>query len=307
MNRKLLFCLASIAACQVAQARLVRSWSDAELQDASDLVVIGRPIAVKDLQESNALGWSSTVAFQPQFRGVETTFKVSNVIKGAPVNDQVVLHHYRFEESWGCPPNGPTLITFAAGETNDYVLYLVKETAGRYAPAAGQMDSDLSIKLAPAWTNFVRLGFPMFPVPASVADADPSIRCAVPARVPTRLKIARTADTLSVAIDPDGFEATNLLVGTNMATGVQSATFVYPEGEKRPAEGGIGLNGGLAFNSGERYWHTTPDRLPLPGKRYVVEVELTAFETDVPPQHEWSPQGKNYKILWQRTLKQVVE
>jgi hypothetical protein len=95
------------------------------------------------------------------------------------------------------------------------------------------------------------------------------------------------------------------MVGTNMVTGVESKFYVYSDGQPRPANGGYGL-GGIDFNLGTRFWHTKPDGIPLPGKKYVVEVELTIFETDIPPQHDWSPYGKNYKILWQRTLKQTV-
>jgi hypothetical protein len=38
-----------------------------------------------------------------------------------------------------------------------------------------------------------------------------------------------------------------------------------------------------------------------------VEMELEVFETDIPPQHDWSPQSKNYKVLWKRTLKRTVD
>jgi hypothetical protein len=65
---------------------------------------------------------------------------------------------------------------------------------------------------------------------------------------------------------------------------------------------------GPEFNLGTSLLHTRPDGIPLPGKKYIVEVDLAVFETDVPPQHAWQPQGsKNYKVLWQRTLKQTVE
>ena len=97
------------------------------------------------------------------------------------------------------------------------------------------------------------------------------------------------------------------MVGTNMVTGVESEFYVYPEGEPRPANGGSGL-GGTDFNLGTIFWHTKLDGIPLPGRKYVVESELAVFETDIPGQHMWSPQGsKNYKVLWQRTLKQTVE
>jgi|GEM_PF-2353244 len=306
MNRNLLLLLASTTICAATFGRTVRIWSAAELQNASDLVVIGRPVATTDLEESNSLGWASTPSFHPEFRGVETTFKVSNVIKGMPANDRIVLHHYRYDEKWGSPPNGPTLITFDPGATNDYILYLVRESPDRYAPAAGQMDSALSMAQPPATTGHTP-GFPMFPVLPPVADADPAIRYPVSIKVPTRLKIERISDLLSMEIDTNGFEPVVLMVGTNMATGVESRTFVYPEGEKRSGQSSLGWNSGLVFGSEERVWHTSSDHFPLPGHKYIVEVELSAFETDIPPQHMWDPHGKNYKILWQRTLKQTVE
>ena len=147
-------------------------------------------------------------------------------------------------------------------------------------------------------------GFEILP---PITNANPSIRVPLLVHVPTKLKIERASDTLSVEIDKSSLEATNLMVGTNMVTGVENKVYVYPDGEPRPANGGYGL-GGTDFNLGKRFWHTKPDGIPLPGKKHVVEVELTIFETDIPPQHDWSPQGsKNYKILWQRTLKKTAK
>ena len=146
-----------------------------------------------------------------------------------------------------------------------------------------------------------------FQILPPITNADPSIRCPVSVRVPTKLKIERTSDTLSETIDTNSFESTNLMVGTNMVTGVESKIYVYPEGESRPANGGLGLSSGLDFNLGVGYWHTKQDGIPLPGKKYVVEMDLAAFETDIPPQHDWEPYGKNYKVLWRRTLKQTIE
>jgi len=147
-------------------------------------------------------------------------------------------------------------------------------------------------------------GFEILP---PITNANPSIRVPLLIHVPTKLKVKRVSDTLSVEIDKSSLEASNLMVGTNMVTGVQSKEYVFPEGEPRPANGRYGL-GGTDFNLGKSFWHTKQEGIPLPGKNYVVEVDLTVFETDVPPQHTWQPQGsKNYKVLWQRTLKQTVE
>jgi hypothetical protein len=97
-----------------------------------------------------------------------------------------------------------------------------------------------------------------FQILPPVTNANPSIRCPIAIRVPTKLKIERTSDTLSETIDANSFESTNLMVGTNMVTGVESKIYVYPEGESRSANSGLGLSSGLDFNLGVRYWHTTP-------------------------------------------------
>lgn len=147
----------------------------------------------------------------------------------------------------------------------------------------------------------------MYAIVPPITNADPSIRHSVSVRIPTKLNIERLADTLSVAIDTNGFESTSLRVGANMVTGVEYTLFVYAEGEKKPTNGPVGLAGGLTFNLGVTYWHTKSDNIPLPRTNYLVEMDLAAFETDIPAQHMWSPQGsKNYQILWRRALKQTV-
>lgn len=145
MNSKLIFCFALVAFNFAASARIVRSWSDAELREASDLVVVARPVEVKDLNETNSLGWERSTMFQPRFRGVETTFAIRKVLKGRPLSDYIVLHSYRCVIEWGCPPDGPNLMTFTPS-TNLYLLYLIKDGAGRYSPTAGQIDPRVSIK-----------------------------------------------------------------------------------------------------------------------------------------------------------------
>jgi hypothetical protein len=158
-------------------------------------------------------------------------------------------------------------------------------------------------------------GFPILP---PITNANPYIRCLVSIRVPTKLKIERTTHTLSVEVDTNSFESTNITVGTNMIIGVQSACSVHladdPFGGHlgRPVglltdRMGWGLCAGADFNLGKRIWTKNGDGVPQSGTKYVVEAVLAVFETDIPPQHEWSPYDKKFKIIWQRTLKQTVE
>ncbi|HEY3853379.1 MAG TPA: discoidin domain-containing protein [Verrucomicrobiae bacterium] len=150
MKPKIILCLAFVAFNLSLQARAVRLWTDAELMATSDLVAVGRPIKVKDLDESNSLGWDKSIGWsQLTFRGVETTFKISEILKGALASDQIVLHHYRFDKV--NPPNGPTFVEFTPGDTDEYLLYLINDGTNRYAPTSGQIDARLQIK--PTMTN----------------------------------------------------------------------------------------------------------------------------------------------------------
>ena len=48
----------------------------------------------------------------------------------------------------------------------------------------------------------------------------------------------------------------------------------------------------------------TQDWIAEPGKRSVVEHDLSLFETDVPPEHMWSPASSGkYRVLWEKRLK----
>jgi len=91
--------------------------------------------------------------------------------------------------------------------------------------------------------------------------------------------------------------------------------FVYPEGEPRPA---------TASRLDLEYWPTplnsvyfSQDRggFPVQGRKYNVEMDFTLFETDNPPpesenvpRNTWRPEdGKNYRVLLQRTLTQTAQ
>jgi hypothetical protein len=153
MKPKFILCLALVALNLSAYARAYRWWSDAELLAASDLVVIGQPIKVKDLDEVNTVLWSGN----NKLLGVEATFAVSKVLKGDFTNRTVVLHYYRWENSYktsdmesaiGSDVNSPFLIYLKPTDTNEFLLYLVSDGVSRFAPTSGQLDGAThSIKL----------------------------------------------------------------------------------------------------------------------------------------------------------------
>ncbi len=124
--------------------------------------------------------------------------------------------------------------------------------------------------------------------------------------VPTKLAVERTTDRLSITIDRDSFEPTEIMVGSRMLTGVRRELYVYRVGESRPAGSRLGL-GGADFNIGTDFVNAKLNGMPVPGEKYVVEMDLAIFETDIPAQHFWSPESGKYRILWTRTLRQTVE
>ena len=139
-----------IACCELwllnARPMIVLSYQ--QLRDRSDLVVIATPTSrTKDTAESSHLpGIFSQDATGAQSQvssiGVETEFKVSTVLKGEPSIQTFVLHHYR--EAVRKPTmNGPLLLFFDPGDSSkrsSYLLFLVRERDGRYAPTGGQTD-----------------------------------------------------------------------------------------------------------------------------------------------------------------------
>jgi hypothetical protein len=298
VNRKIILCLALVAFDLSSHARAVRLWSEAELRDASDLVVVGSPIVTKDLDETNSLGWTGTESFRPKFRGVETTFKVSDVLKGMPANDQIVLHHYRFETGWGSPPNGPDFVSFPANRTNTFLLYLINDGTNRYAPAAGQIDPGLSVRSPPKKS----FGFPLLP---PIADANPAIRCPVQVHIPVRLHAERKER--SIKIEASEMVVTNLTVGTNMITGTECETKAY-QGGRLLSVGGSSLQGGFGDGGYREDLRLDFEKSLKPDENISVEIKMTLFETDESAQHMWSPQsGKKYQALWEQTFKLIVK
>ena len=133
----------------IVAARVVRIWPYQELLEKSDLVVIATPSATNDTKEHIDLpGFVGEHVI-----GVETTFTVSAVLKGDEVLRDFVLHHYRTIDGSNIPhmPNGPTFVSFnpVAKPTiapRTFILFLLREADGRYAPIVGQTDPGEAVK-----------------------------------------------------------------------------------------------------------------------------------------------------------------
>lgn len=125
-------------------ARIVRMWTEEELQKYSQL--IGTVTSVRDLDETNTVLWPGG----SKLLGVEATFEISKVLKGDYTNRTVVLHYYRWDTPYrtsdpasanGDDINSQVLIYLTPTNNNQFVLYLVGDGASRYAPVSGQFDT----------------------------------------------------------------------------------------------------------------------------------------------------------------------
>jgi hypothetical protein len=127
----------------IVAARAVRIWPYKELLEKSDLVVLATATATNDTKERIDLpGFAGEHVI-----GVETMFTVSAILKGDKALRDFVFHHYRTTDDSNIShlPNSPTFISFdlVANPTippRTFILFLLREADGRYAPIVGQTD-----------------------------------------------------------------------------------------------------------------------------------------------------------------------
>jgi len=132
----------SISVIHSISARLVYDWSYQELFDKSDFVVIAKPLT----QTRDANERSTLQDIQQDVVGVISEFQTLAVFKGNK-RDRFILHHYRLPKSNIAIVNGPSLINFKPLQSHQtYLLFLLRERDGRFAPIAGQTDLDLSVQ-----------------------------------------------------------------------------------------------------------------------------------------------------------------
>lgn len=144
MAATILFCVT----LDQSHARLMEVLTYREMLAKSDLVVIATPKSkttdtweqafFPNIVQQDKDGRQSKV----ESIGVETIFVVSAVLKGDETIKKFTLHHYR-EGSSSPTMNGPSLVFFDPSDTskrNSYLLFLVREPDGRFAPTGGQTD-----------------------------------------------------------------------------------------------------------------------------------------------------------------------
>ncbi len=143
--------------------------------------------------------------------------------------------------------------------------------------------------------------------PLTLLPADASGLVELSVRVPAALSVARAIDTLSVAVDPASLGRMQVTAHAGTFVGVETDVFVFAQQEARPVLERRGVASSADFDVGSSTWNTQRDGVPEPGTKYVVEMQLVLFETDVAPAPTWDPRAGNFKPLWTLTLRQAEE
>jgi len=140
----ILFC----ATPEQSQAREMLVLTYQEMLAKSDIVVIATPKS--KTTDTSERAFLPNIWFQDkdgrrskiESIGVETVFAVSAVLKGDVTDRQFTLHHYREAKSLPMV-DGAFLVFFDPSDISkrsSYLLFLVREPDGRFAPTGGQTD-----------------------------------------------------------------------------------------------------------------------------------------------------------------------
>jgi hypothetical protein len=148
--KPLLLALSLVLLCTAVFARRHEAWSYDRLAKEADLIVIATPISTRDTAERTTLPGiervdANKVRSAIPAIGVETTFTTLAVLKGYAKITKVVFHHLR-ETELKISFDGPELVTFDPKEKKSFLLFLKRESDGRYAPLTGQTDPDGGVK-----------------------------------------------------------------------------------------------------------------------------------------------------------------
>jgi hypothetical protein len=127
-----------------APAYLLPSFAYEDMFAQSDLVVIVRPIRSRDTGKRTM---DRNVKPAVPVAEVITDCQALYVLKGPKVK-QFKLHHYRdLTDPNRVVMGGPTGISFDIPKNHRYLMFLVREAGGRFAPFAGQTDVvDISVQ-----------------------------------------------------------------------------------------------------------------------------------------------------------------
>jgi hypothetical protein len=129
--------LIALLTAMTATARITASWTFQEMFAKADLVVIAYGLSSRDTDEHTTL---KDIEPHVSVVGVTSEFKTSLMLKGPRDLERFQLHHYRFaSEDDQLAANSPDLVRLSDGHL-PFLMFLVRERDGRYAPVTGQTD-----------------------------------------------------------------------------------------------------------------------------------------------------------------------
>ena len=129
-----------LATVGTSSGRITAAWTYQQMYDKADLVVIAYGVSTRDTAERTTL---SDLEPHVPVIGVVSEFKTSLVLKGPRGTGTFQLHHYRFASAHDqLAANSPDLIRLSEAHW-PFLMFLVKEPDGRYAPVTGQTDPAL--------------------------------------------------------------------------------------------------------------------------------------------------------------------
>jgi hypothetical protein len=145
--------IALFLAASLVAARNIPGYTYDELFAGSDFVVVAEPVTkTRDTRERKTLTENITPGVASL--GVVTEFKSLLVLKG-PKRERFTLHHYRLApadpaergEVERVIVNGPTFKTYEPKLGDQpFLMFLIRERDGRFAPVAGQIDPPISVQ-----------------------------------------------------------------------------------------------------------------------------------------------------------------
>lgn len=144
--------------------------------------------------------------------------------------------------------------------------------------------------------------FPGFPQPPPVPGANPAVRHEVVLLAPAALSVRKAEDgALAIGWVKANPIALRVAVGHRMVVGTRMDEGVWVGDERIAAHDTETLLGGEPLHAVDSKGFLRD--LPAPSDDAPVTLRATVqvFETDVPPQHHWSPEGERYRVLWERT------
>jgi hypothetical protein len=123
-----------------APARIREAWSDQQIADRSDLIVMAKAIEVRDTGIQTTVpnikrGNDSVGAIE-----METTFEISAVLKGKIEQARLVFCHLREVKTEVASRGAAELVAFDPDGKKTYLLFLKRDADGRYSAVVGQTD-----------------------------------------------------------------------------------------------------------------------------------------------------------------------